>query len=164
MREWPGEVGRDCNCISLPYYKNILLAKNLCESAKSAKNWTLCDLTIAFWQGSCIFTRFCDFIGSTLAKFNIIMHSSNTVPHLGYQVKHILCHYSTIFFGSHHQNLSACKGGAVGVAKIACRAGAYFSCNSGDRLKLSNDWNCGRSLRSSGHSAGSYLNREGFTV
>ena len=30
--------------------------KNLCESAKSAANLTLCDLTIAFWQGSCVFT------------------------------------------------------------------------------------------------------------
>ncbi len=77
-------------------------------------------------------------------------------PHLDYQVKDILGHYLTIFFGSHHQNLSALRGeGSVGVATIARY---YLSCNSGDRLKASSDSNSGRSLRSYGHSAGSYLN------
>ena len=45
---------------------NILRVKNLCELAKSAEKFTLCDLTIAFWQGSCVFTSnnlgFADFI------------------------------------------------------------------------------------------------------
>ncbi len=79
-------------------------------------------------------------------------------PHLDYQVKDILGYYLTIFFGSHHQNLSALRGeGSVGVATIA-RSYMYLSCNSGDRLKASSDSNSGRSLRSYGHSAGSYLN------
>ena len=41
---------------SILYSGYISRVKNLCESAKSAEKLISYDLTIAFWQGSCVFT------------------------------------------------------------------------------------------------------------
>ncbi len=46
--------------------------ENLYECAKSAEKLTLCDLTIAFWQGSCVFT-------STNFGFAILLSNSRKV-------------------------------------------------------------------------------------
>ena len=62
------------------------------EWAKSAEKLTLCNLTIAFWQGLCAFTRFCGFYCCKLINrrkvckcLMLAKHSSNTVPYTGKQ-------------------------------------------------------------------------------
>ncbi len=63
--------------VSFTVYRitNILLVKNLCEWAKSAENLTLCDLTIAFWQGSCVFSS--NNLGFIVANWSTIVKFAN---------------------------------------------------------------------------------------
>ncbi len=66
----------------------------------SAENLTLCDLTIAFWQGSCVFTSnnlgFADFICCKLINHHkvckIIRKTSNTVVKLAIIIRSSCVH------------------------------------------------------------------------
>ncbi len=77
---------------------NILRVKNLCEWAKSAKNLTLCDLTNAFWQGSCVVTRFCGFYCCELTNHRKVRKCLMLAKH-SYTVHTAAC--SAIFLHIH---------------------------------------------------------------
>ena len=82
--------------VSFTVYRitNILLVKNLCEWAKSAENLTLCDLTIAFWQGSCVFSSnnlgFIVANWSTIVKFANVWCSQSILVVLGIHMSPLL--------------------------------------------------------------------------
>ncbi len=74
-------AGSSSHRVVLEYFAG----ENLYEWARSAENLTFCDITIAFWQGSCVFTNLgfaiCEFINPRKVRICLMLtkHSSNTV-------------------------------------------------------------------------------------